>query len=58
VKILLYELGFVQDKFCCLLVVGSQSAFGIGDNSTFHPRSKHIVVRYHWIHDALDVKLT
>ncbi|RDX86444.1 hypothetical protein CR513_32223, partial [Mucuna pruriens] len=26
-------------------------------NSTFHSKSKHIDVRYHWIHDALDSKL-
>ena len=25
-------------------------------NSTFHLRSKHIDVRYHWIHDVLDSK--
>ncbi|KAI5389585.1 hypothetical protein KIW84_075031 [Lathyrus oleraceus] len=24
---------------------------------TFHNRSKHIDVRYHWIHDVLDAKL-
>jgi len=26
-------------------------------NPTFHSRSKHIDVRYHWIRDALDAKL-
>ncbi|RDY10827.1 hypothetical protein CR513_04603, partial [Mucuna pruriens] len=29
----------------------------IGKNLTFHSRSKHIDLRYHWIRDALDVKL-
>ncbi|VFQ67761.1 unnamed protein product [Cuscuta campestris] len=27
------------------------------DNQTFHSRSKHIDVRYHWIRDVLDAKL-
>ncbi|RDY05383.1 hypothetical protein CR513_10798, partial [Mucuna pruriens] len=29
----------------------------LGKNSTFHSRSKHIDVRYHWIRDTLDAKL-
>ena len=47
VKKFLQELGFVQDKY--LLFVDSQSAIHLGKNSTFHSRSKHIDVRYHWI---------
>ena len=54
-KKFLHELGFVQDKY--LLFVDSQSAIHLGKNSTFHSRSKHIDVRYHWIRDALDAKL-
>ncbi|RDX81981.1 hypothetical protein CR513_37284, partial [Mucuna pruriens] len=34
-----------------------QSAIHLGKNSTFHSRSKHINVRYHWICDAFDAKL-
>ncbi|RDX65921.1 hypothetical protein CR513_55373, partial [Mucuna pruriens] len=34
-----------------------QSAIHLGKNSTFHSRSKHVDLRYHWIHDALDAKL-
>ncbi|RDX65548.1 hypothetical protein CR513_55787, partial [Mucuna pruriens] len=34
-----------------------QSAIHLDKNSTFHSRSKHIDVRYHWIRDALDAKL-
>ncbi|RDX96550.1 hypothetical protein CR513_20783, partial [Mucuna pruriens] len=48
------ELGFVQDEhwlFC------DSHAIHLGKNSTFHSRSKHIDVRYHWIRDALDAKL-
>ena len=54
-KKFLQELGFSQDKY--LLFVDSQSAIHLGKNSTFHSKSKHIDVRYHWIRDALDAKL-
>ena len=40
-----------------LLFVDSQSVIHLGKNSTFHSRSKHIDVKYHWIRDALDAKL-
>ncbi|RDY00405.1 hypothetical protein CR513_16426, partial [Mucuna pruriens] len=49
------ELDFVQDKY--LLFYDSQSAIHLGKNSTFHSRSKHIDLRYHWICDVLDAKL-
>ncbi|WVZ20167.1 hypothetical protein V8G54_007489 [Vigna mungo] len=55
VKKFLQELGFVQDKY--LLYCDSQSAIHLGKNPTFHSKSKHIDVRYHWILDVLDVKL-
>jgi len=54
-KKFLQELGFVQDKY--FLFCDSQSAIHLGKNSTFHSRSKHIDVRYHWIRDVLDVRL-
>ena len=54
-KKFLHELGFVQDKY--LLFVDSQNVIHLVKNSTFHSRSKHIDVRYHWIRDALDAKL-
>lgn len=34
----------------------SQSAIHLCKNSTFHSRSKHIEVRYHWIWDVLQSK--
>lgn len=34
----------------------SQSAIHLCKNSTFHSRSKHIDVRYHWIRDVLESK--
>jgi hypothetical protein len=54
-KKFLQELGFVQDKY--VLFVDSQSVIHLGKNPTFHNRSKHIDVRYHWIRDVLDAKL-
>ena len=54
-KKFLQELGFRQDNYS--LFVDSQSAIHLGKNPTFHSRSKHIDVRYHWIRDALDAKL-
>ena len=53
-KKFLQELGFVQNNYP--LFVDSQSAIQLGKNPTFHSRSKHIDVRYHWICDALDAK--
>ena len=35
----------------------SQSAIHLSKNSSFHYRTKHIDVRYHWIRDVLDMKL-
>ena len=54
-KKFLQELGFRQDNYS--LFVDSQSVIHLGKNLTFHSRSKHVDVRYHWIHDALDAKL-
>ena len=54
-KKFLHELSFGQDNYS--LFVDSQSAIHLCKNPTFHSRSKHIDVRYHWICDALDAKL-
>jgi hypothetical protein len=40
-----------------VLYCDSQSAIHLSKNSTFHSRSKHIDVKCHWIHDALEDKL-
>ena len=37
-------------------VVTVKVLYNLGKNSTFHGRSKHIDVRYHWIRDVLDSK--
>ena len=49
------ELGMKQEKY--VLFCDNQSAIHLSKNSSFHSRSKHIDVRYHWILDALDSKL-
>ena len=49
------ELGMKQEKY--VLFCDNQSAIHLSKNSSFHSRSKHIDVRYHWIRDALDSKL-
>lgn len=53
-KKFLHELGLKQDKF--VLFCDSQSAIHLSKNPTFHAKSKHIEVRYHWIRDALEMK--
>ena len=45
------ELIFQQQRY--VLFCDSQSVIHLGKNPTFHGRSKHIDVRYHWIHDIL-----
>ena len=50
----LEELGLQQEKY--VVYSDSQSAIHLSKNSTFHSRSKHIDVRYHWIRDVLETK--
>jgi hypothetical protein len=45
------ELGFEQDNY--VLFWDNQSAVHLSKNASFHLRSKHIEVRYHWIQDML-----
>ena len=40
-----------------MLRCDSQSAIHLAKNSTFHSRSKHVDVRYHWIRAVLEDKL-
>jgi hypothetical protein len=53
-KQFLHELGQEQQKY--VVHCDSQSAIHLSKNSSFHSRSKHIDVRYHWIRDMLDSK--
>ena len=54
-KKFLQDLGFKHDKY--VLYCDNQSTIHLSKNSTFHSRSKHIDVRYHWIRDVLEEKL-
>ena len=54
-KKFLEELNLKQENYT--LYCDSQSAIHLSKNSTFHSRSKHIDVRYHWIRDVLDKRL-
>ena len=49
------ELGFKQQHY--VVYCDNQSAIHLNKNSTFHARSKHIDVRYHWMRDALNDNL-
>jgi transposase InsO family protein len=51
-KRFLQELGQEQEKY--VLHCDSQSAIHLCKNSSFHSRSKHIDVRYHWIREVLE----
>ena len=50
----LEELVLKQEKY--VVYSDSRSAIHLSKNSTFHSRSKHIDVRYHWIRDVLESK--
>ena len=50
----LQELGFKKDRY--VLFCDNQNAIHLGKNPTFHSKSKHIDVRYHWIRDVLNTK--
>ncbi|KAK9715175.1 hypothetical protein RND81_06G147800 [Saponaria officinalis] len=54
-KKFLQELGQEQEKY--RLYCDSQSVIHLAKNLTFHSRSKHIDMRYHWIRDVLDSNL-
>ena len=51
---LLQELSLSQEKY--VLYCHIQSAIHLSKNSTYHSKSKHTDVRYHWICDALEMK--
>lgn len=54
-KKFIQELGQNQEGY--VLYCDNQSAIHLSKNSTFHSKSKHIDVRYHWIRDVLESKL-
>ena len=48
----LEALGVKQDKY--VLHCDSQSPIDLSKNATYHARTKHIDVGYHWIRDVLE----
>ncbi|RVW11901.1 Retrovirus-related Pol polyprotein from transposon TNT 1-94 [Vitis vinifera] len=54
-KCFMQELGFKQQRY--VVYCDNQSAIHLSKNSTYHARSKHIDVRYHWMRDALNDNL-
>ena len=53
-KKFLQELGLKQEGYT--IYCDSKSIIHLSKNSTYHSRSKHIDVRYHWIRDVLELK--
>ncbi|KAJ4728518.1 Retrovirus-related Pol polyprotein from transposon TNT 1-94 [Melia azedarach] len=51
-KRFLQELNFKQQQY--VVFCDNQSAIHLSKNSSFHAKSKHIDVRYHWLRDALN----
>ncbi|CAL5327779.1 unnamed protein product [Camellia sinensis] len=51
----LQELGFKQEKFT--VHCDSQSIIDLSKNSMYYSRTKHIDIRYHWIHKVMEKKL-
>ena len=54
IKTFFKELGMQQDEY--VVYCDSQSAIDLSKNATYHSRTKHIEVRYHWIRDAIEEK--
>ena len=54
IKTFFKELGMQQDEY--VVYCDSQSAIDLSKNATYHSRTKHIEVRYHWILDATEEK--
>uniref|UniRef100_A0A2N9HS85 Integrase catalytic domain-containing protein n=1 Tax=Fagus sylvatica TaxID=28930 RepID=A0A2N9HS85_FAGSY len=54
-KRFLQDLGLKQDEY--VVHCDSQSALDLSKNSTYHSRTKHIAVRYHWLRLIVDQQL-
>ena len=49
------ELGLMQDEY--VVFCDSQSAPDLSKNTSYHSRTKHIDVRYHWLRDVIGKEL-
>ena len=54
-KRFIHKLEFKQQRY--VVYCDNQSVIHLNKNSTFHVRSKHIDVRYHWMRYALNDNL-
>ncbi|KAL6350388.1 hypothetical protein AAG906_004339 [Vitis piasezkii] len=54
-KRFIHKLGFKQQRY--VVYCDNQNVIHLNKNSTFHARSKHIDVRYHWMRYALNDNL-
>uniref|UniRef100_A0A2N9EWM8 Integrase catalytic domain-containing protein n=1 Tax=Fagus sylvatica TaxID=28930 RepID=A0A2N9EWM8_FAGSY len=54
-KRFLQDLGLKQDEY--VVHCDSQNALNLSKNSTYHSRTKHIDVRYHWLRLMVDQQL-
>ena len=53
----LAELGYDPETVPVVVKGDNQGALGLAKNPEFHPRTKHIAVRYHWIRDLVKAGL-
>ena len=49
------ELGLMQDEY--VVFCDSQSVMDLSKNTSYHSRTKHIDVRYHWLRDIIGKEL-
>ena len=55
IKRFVQELGLMQDEY--VVFCDSQSAMDLSKNTSYHSRTKHIDVRYHWLRVSLEKSL-
>ena len=51
-KRFLLEFGLSQEEY--IVLCDSQNALNLSKNATYHSRTKHIDVRYHWLCDVVE----
>ena len=49
------ELGLSQEEY--IVWCDSQSTLDLSKNTTYHARTKHIDVRFHWLQDVVEKNL-
>ena len=54
-KRFLLELGLSQEEY--IVWCDSQSALDLSKNATYHVRTKHIDLRFHWLQDVVEKNL-